>query len=61
MAHSTPARMLEYFDAPSLDLLRSRFPEIPAAARAAILFDQELESETRWTNGWRASRAQERW
>ena len=25
-------RMLEYFDAPSLDLLRARFPEIPAAA-----------------------------
>jgi FAD/FMN-containing dehydrogenase len=39
------ARMLEYFDRPSLDLLRSRFPEIPAAARAAILFDQEMESE----------------
>ena len=39
------ARMLEYFDQPSLDLLRSRFPEIPAAARAAILFDQEMESE----------------
>ena len=34
--------MLEYFDAPSLDLLRARFPEIPAAARAAILFEQEL-------------------
>jgi FAD/FMN-containing dehydrogenase len=39
------ARMLEYFDRPSLELLRSRFPEIPAAARAAILFDQEMESE----------------
>jgi len=38
------ARMLEYFDQPSLDLLRSRFPEIPGAARAAILFDQEMES-----------------
>ena len=38
-------RMLEYFDRPSLDLLRTRFPEIPAAARAAILFDQEMESE----------------
>ncbi|HLI86335.1 MAG TPA: FAD-binding oxidoreductase [Bryobacteraceae bacterium] len=37
-------RMLEYFDAPSLELLRSRFPEIPAAACAAILFDQGLES-----------------
>ena len=38
-------RMLEYFDEPSLGLLRARFPEIPAAARAAILFDQEMESE----------------
>jgi FAD/FMN-containing dehydrogenase len=38
-------RMLEYFDQPSLELLRTRFPEIPAEARAAILFDQELESE----------------
>jgi FAD/FMN-containing dehydrogenase len=42
---SSSARMLEYFDEPSLGLLRQRFPEIPAAARAAILFDQELESE----------------
>jgi FAD/FMN-containing dehydrogenase len=38
-------RMLEYFDQPSLDLLRSRFPEIPGEARAAILFDQEMASE----------------
>jgi FAD/FMN-containing dehydrogenase len=38
-------RMLEYFDQPSLALLRKRYPEIPAEARAAILFDQELESE----------------
>jgi FAD/FMN-containing dehydrogenase len=37
-------RMLEYFDAPSLALLRSRFPEIPAKAQAAILFDQDLAS-----------------
>ena len=42
---SASPRMLEYFDRPSLDLLRTRFPEIPAEARAAILFDQELESE----------------
>jgi FAD/FMN-containing dehydrogenase len=42
---ATTARMLEYFDAPSLALLRARFPEIPSAARAAILFDQELGSE----------------
>ena len=38
-------RMLEYFDAPSLALLRGRFPEIPAAARAAILFEQELQAD----------------
>jgi FAD/FMN-containing dehydrogenase len=37
--------MLEYLDRPSLDLLRARFPEIPAAAQAAILFDQALTSE----------------
>jgi FAD/FMN-containing dehydrogenase len=42
---TTQARMLEYFDAPSLALLRPRFPEIPVEARAAILFDQELPSE----------------
>lgn len=39
------ARMLEYFDRPSLDLLRARFPEIPAEAGAAILFEQEMASE----------------
>ena len=38
-------RMLEYFDAPSLGILRTRFPEIPGDARAAILFDQELASD----------------
>jgi FAD/FMN-containing dehydrogenase len=38
-------RMLEYFDRPSLDLLRVRFPEIPAAAEAALLVEQELASE----------------
>jgi FAD/FMN-containing dehydrogenase len=43
-AEATP-RMLEYFDFASLDLLRPRFPEIPAAARAAILMEQELASE----------------
>jgi FAD/FMN-containing dehydrogenase len=42
---SAPVRMLEYFDGPSLALLRSRFPEIPRAACAAILFDEELQSE----------------
>ena len=42
---SSSARLLEYFDQPSLALLRSRFPEIPAAARAAILFEQELSTD----------------
>jgi FAD/FMN-containing dehydrogenase len=42
---SAPVRMLEYFDGPSLALLRGRFPEIPEAACAAILFDQELATE----------------
>ena len=42
---SAPLRMIEYFDAPSLDLLRCRYPEIPARARAAILVEQELQSE----------------
>jgi FAD/FMN-containing dehydrogenase len=42
---ATGARMLEYLDRPSLDLLRARFPEIPTAAQAAILFDQALTSE----------------
>jgi FAD/FMN-containing dehydrogenase len=39
------ARMLEYFDVHSLRLMRSRFPEIPAKAAAALLIEQELESE----------------
>jgi len=38
-------RMLEYFDAPSLHMLRRRFPEIPQGAGAAILFEQEMDSE----------------
>ncbi|MFY9728117.1 MAG: FAD-binding oxidoreductase [Bryobacteraceae bacterium] len=38
-------RMLEYLDAPSLDLLRPRYAEIPAAARAALLIEQELSGE----------------
>jgi len=44
-ARATP-RMLEYMDRPSLELLRTRFPEIPVEAKAAILFDQDLASET---------------
>jgi FAD/FMN-containing dehydrogenase len=40
-----PARMFEYMDRASLELLRTRVKEIPAAAGAAILIEQELESE----------------
>ncbi len=56
---TVPARMLEYMDRASLQLLRSRFPEIPGTARAAILFDQELESEVaeEWVARIEASRA----
>lgn len=42
------ARMLEYFDRHSLDLLRERFPEIPRAAGAAILFEEETGDADRW-------------
>jgi FAD/FMN-containing dehydrogenase len=42
---SASPRMLEYFDAASLNLLRTRFPEIPVAARAAILLEQELTED----------------
>lgn len=38
-------RMLEYFDRPSLAMLRARFPDIPAAAESALLIEQELASE----------------
>jgi FAD/FMN-containing dehydrogenase len=43
-AGATP-RMIEYFDAASLNLLRARFPEIPADAAAALLIEQELVGE----------------
>jgi FAD/FMN-containing dehydrogenase len=33
--------MIEYFDRNSLDLLRSRYPEVPDNARAALLIEQE--------------------
>jgi FAD/FMN-containing dehydrogenase len=38
-------RMLEYFDRPSLDLLRDRFAEIPQRAAAALLIEQDLDSD----------------
>ncbi|HEY1339000.1 MAG TPA: FAD-binding oxidoreductase [Bryobacteraceae bacterium] len=38
-------RMLEYMDLHSLDILRTRVPDIPKNAAAALLIEQELESE----------------
>jgi FAD/FMN-containing dehydrogenase len=38
-------RMLEYMDANSLRVLRARYPEMPKEAAAALLIEQELESE----------------
>lgn len=38
-------RMLEYFDRPSLALLRSRYPEIPDTSGAALLFEQEGDAD----------------
>jgi FAD/FMN-containing dehydrogenase len=44
----TPAlRMLEYLDSGSLDLLRTRFPEIPREAHACILIEREGE-DSEW-------------
>jgi FAD/FMN-containing dehydrogenase len=42
-AESRPSelRMLEYFDLPSLRLLRARFPEIPESAAAALLVEED--------------------
>jgi FAD/FMN-containing dehydrogenase len=42
------ARLLEYFDRPSLDLLRAPFPEIPTGAGAAILFEEEAADIDVW-------------
>lgn len=36
-------RMLEYFDAASLALLRRKYSDIPASARAALLIEQDLD------------------
>ena len=38
-------RMLEYMDANSLDIVRARYPEIPPEAVAALLIEQEVESD----------------
>lgn len=41
----TELRLLEFMDEHALHLLRSPYPEIPAAARAALLIEQNLSSE----------------
>jgi FAD/FMN-containing dehydrogenase len=41
-------RMLEYADRPSLDLIRSRYPEIPRAAQAALLIEAEGDDLDAW-------------
>jgi len=54
-------RMLEYVDAGSLDLVRKRYPGIPASARAAILTEQEVpdgeDAEEAWERRLRSSSA----
>ena len=37
-------RMLEYFDGPALELLRTRYPDIPGTAQAALLIESEGSS-----------------
>lgn len=57
-------RMLEYLDAGSLELLRSRFPEIPAAARACVLIESEnddwLDQNAAMDSSWFATGAPDR-
>jgi FAD/FMN-containing dehydrogenase len=38
-------RLLEYMDNPGLDILREVYPEVPAAAQAAVMIEQNLASE----------------
>jgi FAD/FMN-containing dehydrogenase len=41
-------RMIEYFDRPSLDMLRVRFPEVPDGVGAALLLEQEDGEAEDW-------------
>jgi D-lactate dehydrogenase (cytochrome) len=43
------ARALEYFDAASLELLRAKYPAIPAGAAGAVFFEQETDEATEET------------
>ena len=69
----TPSlRMLEYLDNGSLELLRTRFPEIPVSTRACVLIEKEggaeeeaeEENDTEWLGdpdaGWFATSASDR-
>jgi FAD/FMN-containing dehydrogenase len=47
-------RMLEYVDAGSLDMVRTRFPGIPPAARAAVLTEQEVAENEDAADAWLA-------
>ncbi len=57
-------RMLEYLDGGSLELLRARFPEIPAAARACVLIESEkddwLDDNAGMESSWFATGAADR-
>ena len=55
-------RMLEFFDAPSLGLLRAAYPEIPVQAGAALLVEQivdglEEDAEEAWLGRMESSQA----
>lgn len=50
-------RMLEYADRPSLELIRSRYPEIPRAAEAALLIEAEGDDLDIWERRLEESRA----
>ena len=50
-------RMLEYADGRSLQLLRSRYPEIPTAASAALLIEAEGDDVEVWETRLEESRA----
>jgi FAD/FMN-containing dehydrogenase len=41
-------RMLEYADRPSLDIIRSRYPEIPRTAQATLLIEAEGDDLDAW-------------
>jgi FAD/FMN-containing dehydrogenase len=43
-------RMIEYFDANSLDFLRSHYPEVPNRAAAALLIEQEEGDLDFWSD-----------